>query len=557
MRIRVRNYKCFGSDQTIIDDLAPINIIVGRNNSGKSALIDVIDVACTYKGIPDSLRHLGQPSEIEICVPLPQGELQRIFQANTSGGNLPGNHWEFGKQFVDKVGVFRVTDSLAFMEVEGSILPQEQLQYFRQLKNPNLNPLFGKKFRRLVADRDIAPEGDDGSLTIAPNGRGFTNAVQRYITKSFLPSTIIETEMLAGLNEIFGTDARFLDIAVQHHESGLWEVFLREEHKGLISLSNSGSGLKTVLLVLGFFICLPHIENVALSEFVFAFEELENNLHPALQRRLVEYIRKKCVEKKCIAILTTHSSAVIDFLGHNKDTQIFHVSHTGATATVRHVTTYVENRGVLDDLDVRASDLLQANGIVWVEGPSDRLYLNRWLDLLTQGKLREGAHYQCVFYGGRLLAHLSGEAPFDEVDQDQAVKILAVNRNAIVVIDSDRHLVDDGINDTKRRIIASMDELGGVHWVTHGKEIENYISRDALLRVYPGIGELGEYDDIGHFLDQHEQGLGIKFRRNKVLFAESVLQGTLRSDLDVSDLSSKLREIANRIASWNGMAVTW
>ena len=33
---------------------------------------------------------------------------------------------------------------------------------------------------------------------------------------------------------------------------------------------------------------------------------------------------------------------------------------------------------MLNDLDVRASDLLQSNGIIWVEGPSDRIYIKRW-----------------------------------------------------------------------------------------------------------------------------------------------------------------------------------
>jgi hypothetical protein len=37
----------------------------------------------------------------------------------------------------------------------------------------------------------------------------------------------------------------------------------------------------------------------------------------------------------------------------------------------RRLVQHVENRGILDDLDVRASDLLQSNGVVWLEGPSE------------------------------------------------------------------------------------------------------------------------------------------------------------------------------------------
>ena len=45
------------------------------------------------------------------------------------------------------------------------------------------------------------------------------------------------------------------------------------------------------------------------------------------------------------------------------------------------VDTYRDSCHILDDLEARASDLLQANGIVWVEGPSDRIYFkNRILN---------------------------------------------------------------------------------------------------------------------------------------------------------------------------------
>ncbi|MCC0051494.1 MAG: AAA family ATPase [Rhodobiaceae bacterium] len=49
--IRVRNFKCFGSEGGSFEPFAPINIIIGRNNSGKSALIDAIDVCVSEERI--------------------------------------------------------------------------------------------------------------------------------------------------------------------------------------------------------------------------------------------------------------------------------------------------------------------------------------------------------------------------------------------------------------------------------------------------------------------------------------------------------------------------
>src|SRR5512132_2805341 len=107
------------------------------------------------------------------------------------------------------------------------------------------------------------------------------------------------------------------------------------------------------------------------------------------------------------------------------------------------------------------------------EGPSDRLYFNRWIDLWSKGELKEGTHYQCVFYVGRLLAHLS--AIQDEAEKDKGVNILKVNSHAILLLDSNKNNDADTLNDTKKRLIAEIDSVGGYSWVTFGREVENYI----------------------------------------------------------------------------------
>ncbi len=198
------------------------------------------------------------------------------------------------------------------------------------------------------------------------------------------------------LNEIFEPDGTFTDIVVQQREDNRWELYLQEEEKGRVPLSHTGSGMKTVLLVLAFIRLIPRIEGRPLNRYLFGFEELENNLHPALQRRLLLFLRKVAVEEGCRFFLTTHSNVAIDLFANDSASQIIHVTHNRQEASVRSVTTHVDNKGILDDLDVRASDLLQSNGVVWVEGPSDRLYFNHWIGLYSEGKIREGAHYQWV-----------------------------------------------------------------------------------------------------------------------------------------------------------------
>lgn len=233
----------------------------------------------------------------------------------------------------------------------------------------------------------------------------------------------------------------------------------------------------------------------------------------------------------CMFFLTTHSSIAIDLFSSDDKAQILHVTHDGTCASVKCVTTYVDNKGILDDLDVRASDLLQSNGIVWLEGPSDRLYFNRWVELWSDGNLKEGAHYQCVFYGGRLLAHLSANDP--DVDSNDVVKILRINRNATILIDSDRRQETDAINDTKQRLIDELGQSDGKTWLTAGKEIENYIPRNALCSYYgiENLSHLEQYQDFVSYLDGIRVNEGTRFLRQKVLFAEQICPYLAKGDL--------------------------
>ncbi|MBI2845445.1 MAG: AAA family ATPase, partial [Chloroflexi bacterium] len=413
------------------------------------------------------------------------------------------------------------------------------------------NPFKSKIFKRIQSDRDIRPEAASNSREVAASGQGATNLIQQFLTKATLPQEQVKQVLLVGLNSIFEPDSSFTEIDIKQHGEGPWEVFLFEPNKGRIPLSQSGSGLKTILLVLVLLHLVPPSENNKLNQYVFGFEELENNLHPALQRRLFLYLRKIALEKECVLFISTQSSVVIDLFSRDEHAQIIHVTHDGEKAKATRAVTYIQNKGILEDLDVRASDLLQSNGIVWVEGPSDRLYFNRWVEVWTDGELREGVHFQCVPYGGKLLAHLSGAEPDLEND---LVKILRVNRNAILLLDSDRRQKGARLSATKLRLIKEMEELDGTPWVTYGREIEHYIPIEALKIRYPGnsIQPVGQFDSFADYLDKIKPGEGERFANNKVTFAAEILPYLAKENLNAtSDLGSKLEVVCRLIRKWN------
>jgi len=295
------------------------------------------------------------------------------------------------------------------------------------------------------------------------------------------------------MNEVFGTDGEFLELDVQEYGGDkvpLWGIVFNENGKtpDIIPLSMSGSGLKTVLLVLLNLIVVPEMmdhggNSIPKKQIVFAFEELENNLHPALLRRLFKYLRDYVRHEKCTLFLTTHSSVALDFFGPCEDAQFIHVTRQNDTSVAKVVNAHFDKLGVLSELGAKPSDLLQANGIIWVEGPSDRIYLNKWISLFSDGELQEGRDYQCAFYGGALLAHVDVKDPAAQVEE--MVNLIRVNPNIILVCDSDRMREDQPLKKAVARIeqaCASVD--CAMNWVLEAKEIENYLPGSILTKVF-------------------------------------------------------------------------
>lgn len=380
--------------------------------------------------------------------------------------------------------------------------------------------------------------------------------------------------MLQALNEVFAEEGKFLEITVKHHDGAhperpesIWEIFLHQEHKGLVSLSASGSGLKTIFLVLLNLLVIPDIEpNRNLSDYVFAFEELENNLHPSLLRNLLGYIRKKTSPNPAPStgasphfFLTTHSSVALDYFAGSENTQIVHVSHDGKSGRTQTIDQSQKLMSILWDLGTRPSDLLQANGIIWVEGPSDRIYINKWIELFTAGTFKEGRHYQCAFYGGGLLANL--QAASDEDADAQLINLLKINPNAVVVSDSDRKSKSHPLKPRVRRIrdeFAKLDAARSLHWILEAREIENYLSGELIKRIVDhSAAKLPDPEQFQSFFRKEgETSYLERFLKRKTfdksdLAALATSQMKIDDCLDRFDLGRSIQRIISIIEIWN------
>ena len=590
--IYFKGHSCFKNDWAGFDEIKPINVIIGRNNSGKSHLLDLVEALCDGK-------LFDREWEYRFGGVLEEEPLKEVFSFRTWRAGLDGDPWkDHGQYFVGKAVTWEVSinggpssqkevsnvkfpDDFYLTDPHQFQKPPQPPLGLPQLRGPSPTklidarisrvkemlsketttyPLDGTAFRRLLADRDIKTELPDTKLALGSDGAGATNIIRRFITSEKLPREVIQDELLAALNSIFGSDGQFSEIQVQVHDEAQedaikdhWEVYLGEKTKGLIPLSQSGSGLKTVFLVLLNLLVVPKIEDKNKSQFTFAFEELENNLHPALLRRLFQYLEDYAVNEKATIFLTTHSSIALDLFGVSEHAQIIHVSHDGESARTTTVPAHSDLIKIISELGARPSDLLQANGLIWVEGPSDRIYLNRWIELYSDGRLREGRDYQCVFYGGALLAQVQFASPEDEA---KFANLFQINHNLIVVCDSDREAKTDDLKPRVKRIREEVNKIDDAHiWITDAKEIENYIPGSVLAKAtgLPSLPDPKKYDSWSSYTEQNMDGKRI----DKVdLAISSIPSMTMKLMQGRFDWKEQMEQIVERIDRWNGNPVS-
>lgn len=551
-KLEIKNFKCFDEEGCVFENLRPINIIIGKNNSGKSSLIELIKFLINKDRDFFKNKRNGKAPEIIFEHKIREELIAQAFPRNTSGGDIGINHYHYGMSFNGFTIKYQINENnqKIFLSIDKEYEIGAK-QYFNNYCSLIPSPLENKVFSHLSAERDILPEIQSSTIDLNTTGIGATNLIQQIINRDVYDSDLIEKKLLRELNIILNPDINFTRILIQQNDQNIWEIYFENNEDGRIPLSKMGSGVKTVLLVLILLVVKPIIDNRDVSDYVFALEELENNLHPSMQRRLYYYLFDFSKKNNCILFLTTHSNIVIDLYNSLESTQIFHISKIEGRTKISSILKQIDFKKILDDLDVRASDILQSNGIIWVEGPSDRTYLNKWLSILDE-TLIEGYHYSIMFYGGRLLSNLSFN--YDFVN-DELIPLLKLNTNSFVVMDRDGKGISQKLNDTKLRI---QDELGHNNvWITKGREIENYLSDKSIEQWLEGKYKIKSafVNEINTKLEDNisilENAQKVKYNLNKNKYATEIISFIDKEDLEVLDLSSNINNLIGIIKKWN------
>lgn len=255
------------------------------------------------------------------------------------------------------------------------------------------------------------------------------------------------------LREVFGDEVRYEVRPLEG--SGDFRLMIDGEEDR--ELETVGAGVREVVAIA--FAALNHD-----GAQVLAIEEPENCLHPVAAKRLM---RALPAHADVQLFVSTHSSAVVNA---NPDT-IVHLRREGTTTSSRQVSDAPMRYEAVRELGYSPADLVLTPCAIWVEGPSDRVYITNWL---AKHDLIEGVDYQVMYLAGSLSAHITTSQ--HTLPRPTLAAIRSLSRHTAIVLDSDR---DKPHARLKRFVLRFKEELEGddhAHLlITHGREIENYL----------------------------------------------------------------------------------
>jgi predicted ATP-dependent endonuclease of OLD family len=311
-----------------------------------------------------------------------------------------------------------------------------------------------------------------------------------------------------------------------------YDLFIKIDNEKERPIYEVGDGVLAVILL-----TFPLFLNSDSKHIIF-IEEPELFIHPAYQRILLKAFMDERFKDTQI-FLTTHSNHFLDLsLEHPEELSIysFHKEIQESSLEIETEPHFiVENISnpdikLLDSLGVRNSSVFLANCTIWVEGITERLYLQKYLEVYLDheklsNKYIEDLHYAFVEYSGGNIVHWNFDKPNNNKEQTNAQFI----SNRIFLIADKDYNSDEKVSAFKEdRHTKLKDILKHNFYLLESKEIENTLKGNVIkktLENYSSVGKFKseDFDKISSNNEHESLKMPIYYNKNLGEFIDNIL----------------------------------
>lgn len=419
-RLHIQNFKSI--DELKISDIEDVLILVGRNNSGKSVILDAVRAVTGDYAVSAEDFHVGEGNiVIGMTLELESADMAYLHRNGVIGKFKHFSLWK--KNFCQKLPSFAENEegggSISFEYVygrDGAVRYRDGVKKNNNMIKDVLPKIYyvdHYKNRRDIKEDLVMLQQDGGIQALRENKCIFDQArkcsqcfdcIGIIHKKSPQELTLMETSRLLQykmfslnlnefedrLNEFFSKNGArseriHYEIRFDADEVFKVETIVRNEERGVEGTIDALSeGLRSIYTLS---LLETYVETPNIAPYIIMIEDPETYLHPQLQKVASEILYR--LSKKNQVIFSTHEP---EMLFNFTSRQIKQIYKDAAYNTAVRGETDIDD--ILEDLGYTANDLMNVSFVFIVEGKQDRsrlpLLLNRYYSEVydAQGRLR-------------------------------------------------------------------------------------------------------------------------------------------------------------------------